>query len=1488
MTTSNTGNLTSEQRQQLVSGWRAHIQNLPSAARSATLATLTREYGPDFASEVVQPETVKTTPTVMPIGSVTQPPMQGHWWDKVPVIKQVAQDIVEPITTPALKALDWENRKWITPAAMTVGQVLPQVRQQLGGRQPFAIPEQERQQLWKQTNLPWLAKTGIELAVDPLSYVGWGIPGALETKAIGIGERTALEQSLETTVRAGMKGASEETIKAGIERASKYGLQSMPEVLNKAAQETGYGAAAKLLHPMVQAEKAFNVVAEAPFKAVGGAIRSTKAGEWLLSETKKSIVGRMSLHTADAFNNLATAGDKLAVKQPLSQTLDALMTGKIDESTKTLLNTITNPQQKVALSKISEYAQTDEGFRAILNGAIKKADKTEYESARIVGESLKSKMAKELGLRPNVIDKGTVAKTQQVLGSIGNLWKRMVLNTPWYPQQVFAENAIRQIMVGTNPFFEMADIVARADFKEMPLEIQRKGIGIMEGMHAPTAKQTILERTASMGSGPTESTLGLWQGGWYNTPANFAQGSDRHTVMGIFFPKYTQYVKELLEATSPETAKTLSQIRDLGEGLKKSGVEPLVADHLVNTALNGSSDTFLQEMQKIQKNKTLTIARPINDAEQSVAYADQQYLKQAIPAAWYKNDANGINKAFDKVVNNIPQRVSDYQEANLIRRAKAIRDQIVVGYSPEVRSLMRNALKRASTTRVAEYDAEMLAAKSAGALSDARFEASLGARQEIEDLSEGLAYSEMLKGNAGQKEMAKFYDGKAKLTADVRTASASLRNVTREASETISRSKNATKIQEAWTKFIQEIQSIAPEQASILVNATPDTELLWNTYFKVQERRWWNHGQDIMELAGIPKNTYLSAINPATGKALTQEDFIQEQIGIVNGWRDRAIEAFDKRAQSSKPLDMALDNFREQTLKALDGISLQHQTIKNQAKDMALNDVRSTFGHYAIHSNLDEIMTKIIPFWYFPSRSLPFYARQMITKPRLGIEMYNIQKQMEDSTQPNNLFGYIQIAGTGLWYNPLRVSHLFKLATESNYTPADFGSTEGASSLLQKVGIGLGPQFAIAESLVGRALGKKMVEPEAIIPQQVWLKAIAHLDLPGLSQVAGIVNEPFDGYLRAVYGNDIADYQLREVEKYMVDAGLNPAELAVKSAAGDATATAQIQAAWKRYYIRQLASIPFGTLRSFTQTEQERLDAINKKVEAMGISPEQQAAYRAAGESPLVGMRQDQIDAFYSDIPAEKLVKYIRPANLTPESAPYWDDYVQLKIQRQDALDARIAREQQLDTQLQTNKITPREWKALYRTSYQTYVDQVGAFEKDYPKAMKTEADWTAFKNLIGSTISPRNPDDIALDNYYTALDTSNGQFDNPDVPGEFDYAKYRTAEQQFLSTLSKGTQDYINSRKNKYKTPLRVAYTQDMAKAQPYYDIGDAVLSQFPVEVQNIINYAMNYPDPAIQKTILSRSPTAMLALRRVSQAKAQFLVKNPSIAQILRYWNT
>jgi hypothetical protein len=1514
--------LSSADREAYLTRWQNHLAKLPQPAYVATLTRLTKQFGPEFTSELVQPTQDVREPAPAPKATapVIEPP-EPAWWQK-PIVWAAEQPALKPI----FQGLETYQQKYITPAAMNVAQLAsPQLRRELAGRQPFDIPEAERTKIWEEkVKLPWIAKTGAELLVDPLMYIGWGIPGALERGA----------------TKAGMK------------------------------------TVAKAIHPITSIEEAYIRAAALPIKGAAKVIKKTvpaivpdiaelrATGRLVLrkplEESARSIVNNLPTHTYDALHSLNKAGE--ITGKPFSQILEDFRMGIPDTE---LLKTVTNTNQQRAIKYLQQNAN-----KLDLDTIIKIADKHPDTAASVIGWKQVGLVAKELGLPEVKLATGITGSVQKMANKLYSLWKRTVLQTPYYVLQNTVENPIREIMTGVSPIWDITDFAKLAAFSEHPMDIQRRVISLADRWNKtmPEHVSSPFARTPATG-GITEAVAGAVAIGKSMPASTVAAYMDDTAIVNTYFNMYNRYVKALMEKTSPETAKALVEIKglysalrppttaaevaekyglrydgqiageahqfslleaapynlpsgetklgaitfsvdnisdvpkELAKQLKKFGItdrvippiidiEPKLLEHLEQVAITGTADDVIKAFAEIQRNKTLTIARAMNSLEKGLPDVVRSKIKAELPRLWAKNDINGINRLFEELRRTMPSRIETYQKQVMVQRLRSYRDLLRTSVPRKYQPFVTKVLNSFKLSRVSEAEARIASSKSLSEFQQAMFKASQESRRELEALAEATMLTEAIARNVDNKVLEAWYFTSEQINRNAFKVGEELVDRTFAVSDVLRYAKDPAKIQSAWDNYIMGIQSEFPEIAESLRAITaPDADTLWSAYRSIQERRWFNVGQEKLRAMGVDFNQFPRVIG-ADGKLLTQEDFLQSQLKALKGWEDRVISAWDKRHITPTTKNQLLDTLREQTIAAKESIALQERTIQNQARDLALGTTYSTFGNYATRTNLDEFMTGIgAPFWFFPSRSIPFYMTQMMQKPRLGVELVNMQKEVNESDQPARLFGTIQIPGTNYWYNPIQSTMLWQLADQRNFVPAGMGGLEqGDNWLRNNLAISLGPQWKIATALVERMMGRQLgetpltAEPSALIPQQRWLDAVAGLRLPVISPAVGLLNEPFDMYLRGVYGDSVAEWSKREVEKTIVDMGYNP-QTASKEV---------IQKAWEKYYIRQLLSIPGGAVKEMTPTEMARFEAINQKASELGLTKQQRVTLRELGESPFTGMRQDQLEAMYEDIPASKLWRYIRPYGLTAKSRPIWEDYIQLKLGRETLLygsdinnptkGSRIYNEQQFDKALRSSRISPREWKSLYRQNYAEYISKVEQLEADYKLAPKTDQDWEAYREMLGWDEPVRHPDDIKLDEYYETMDSSN--FEN-DI-GEFDYDAYKKAEQQFFAGLPQETIDYIKARKDRYKTPLRAAYSRDMEKVQPYYSLQDAILSQYPPQIALLIEYASTVPDPAIQKALMAGNPQALIAMRRVRLAKSQFRLKYPDIDRILRYWSS
>ena len=129
-----------------------------------------------FDENTAQVSSITQSPVDVP-----QPTPVTPWYENVPIVG----DVIKGIGVVG-SGIDWLHQNWDVPAAMTAGQIFsPQLRQQIAGRAPFSIPVSERGKIWQANQMPWLAKTTLELIVDPLILGGlviWYIAARRKTQ----------------------------------------------------------------------------------------------------------------------------------------------------------------------------------------------------------------------------------------------------------------------------------------------------------------------------------------------------------------------------------------------------------------------------------------------------------------------------------------------------------------------------------------------------------------------------------------------------------------------------------------------------------------------------------------------------------------------------------------------------------------------------------------------------------------------------------------------------------------------------------------------------------------------------------------------------------------------------------------------------------------------------------------------------------------------------------------------------------------------------------------------------------------------------------------------------------------------------------------------------------------------------------------------------------------------------------------------------------
>ena len=184
---------------------------------------------------------------------------------------------------------------------------------------------------------------------------------------------------------------------------------------------------------------------------------------------------------------------------------------------------------------------------------------------------------------------------------------------------------------------------------------------------------------------------------------------------------------------------------------------------------------------------------------------------------------------------------------------------------------------------------------------------------------------------------------------------------------------------------------------------------------------------------------------------------------------------------------------------------------------------------YTSFSRFDQTMKGIIPFWMFPSRSIPFwietmalrpqipafYAKYMRTSQRFALQRGGLRAGISSMGEPlPSLEGYIPIPGTDIWVNPtsaLSFRYLFPRQTE-RYDEAD----EDAN-MFKQVLQGLHQSsnqfgFSLPPWLTWVLYRTDVLDPN-LTPEQGWIPQTALIPpnfMRALNRMLNQVNAPFE------------------------------------------------------------------------------------------------------------------------------------------------------------------------------------------------------------------------------------------------------------------------------------------------------------------------------------------------------------------------------------------
>lgn len=704
-----------------------------------------------------------------------------------------------------------------------------------------------------------------------------------------------------------------------------------------------------------------------------------------------------------------------------------------------------------------------------------------------------------------------------------------------------------------------------------------------------------------------------------------------------------------------------------------------------------------------------------------------------------------------------------------------------------------------------------------------------------------------------------------------------------------------------WKEWYKKQLVTRPSLVRGLSKNKPDIEMLWNQERLSVSELYRDFNETIAKTFGVEMVS--SRYHPSTWLANAYSD--------ADDLVARATIALDDDVPKLVDKFMAIDVVEKKALKLLKknqaGL-LDEWFVQTQAMNFASGAADGIMGNYAVTTDLDTFMNKISPFWYFPSRSIPYYLKTFAQKPYLlaHLERY-LQGSLGDDVVPKSLVGYLPIHAGDQYYfiNALRPWMGYQLL---GYEPmAGLGQPfiQQLGQMVNMMGVGLHPGLSYGLEMINRissAQGFYLTrgEPMSLFPQEKWLQ-----DVIGLT---GVWQPTVGQLLFNQNADNKPDWETRNLEKEVArwmgqeqnapmlqEKGWEYPRDVLKAAETDNDARDIVKSQIARMSRFGLMSV---ALPIYSRRNEEEIERFKNKDEFLkelmvdnGIDPEE--AFKRANEvgfSPMMYLNKLQRREIYKAHPEWKPWDGLTRVGISPEEKEMerqtrefyivYDREINIATQRMEVLDQAFLggfisaynwRKSYSDTQNNMSAV----WMTLIGDGYAPGVTRNGGM---LPLARVTTDRVEYFREKYQQPIPPILPEDSALDYYYSIqpeLEASTGQYD---------YDTYFAKRESFLSSMPPYVQKYIADyrRLSKYDSLVEEEFRKDKEKLQTYFSVRRNVKDEFP-EFAAILAQLEREQDP---EAIIALNKRKNAFERIVSERKEQLRLHSAEVESLLFKW--
>ena len=579
---------------------------------------------------------------------------------------------------------------------------------------------------------------------------------------------------------------------------------------------------------------------------------------------------------------------------------------------------------------------------------------------------------------------------------------------------------------------------------------------------------------------------------------------------------------------------------------------------------------------------------------------------------------------------------------------------------------------------------------------------------------------------------------------------------------------------DVWEAYVSGIEKLRPEFVGNLRNMPHTRDSAWINYYTVTSYHFSKEPEIVAQALGMD----LSVVPDIKFKNLL-DNYNSELDNIEQLAIQVALNPQNTDKYTSAIVDMG-----QKMYKAFDEHSdtiLGTEKVINEAQYLAENFAYMLMGNYAKTRGIDELLRPYFPFFYFPSRSIPFYMRTGIEYPWTLRALWGYDEATKEPQKPESLIGYFRVPGTkGVYVNPLRPFMGYQILGEEPLAGLGQPVAEQAMTALSMLGLSVSPGISLSMELGSRISettgGPSLTrgEPRAILPQLSWLKNSFQLasgkEIPEPTQMLlGLDSQP--AWFR------------RNLEKELAAKGIDPVRAFGPNATPDDKAA--ITDALRAVSAKSLSTI-LAPMRYRHPEEIQKTTDLSNALELYGISKDQQTEIREMGLSPTMFINNFQKRQLMAAHPEWEPWLGLTSPFISPKERKYWEDTKNFWIHYEDTLTELEKQQIEDSSKADLGLLSPAQWRENYQKRQEQKATAWDMLSKIYSKSLTSEKTRVEYRRDLGRPLPPIHVEDRAVSAYYSI------QPPVDPITRKLDFNEFQVQRDTFLNAMPDWIREYI------------------------------------------------------------------------------------------------